>query len=427
MLALGIAVVLAGIALVWNWPRLGWVLLGVAVLMDTTDPSPLLSTGGISVYPLDVLAVLLMAAGLLNARRIGNNMAGRSVAVWGIVVLLLFSLTRGLLTYGQASLNEFRSFAYVATTLVWALGLDWRSDAGRSTPRRDFQLWLTLTATALTIMTAYNLTKTGFVSADAYYVDPHGDFISLRPVTAGQAMFIALAALWALGRFMQDRRARWLALASAFLAAILVAQHRSVWVALLAGLLLTILFAYPKARRLGISLLALLAAAGVFGIVYAWGTSLVASIWASVQSAVAPESTYTDRTSTWATLVHQNLDAGLTTALFGKPFGAGFLRQGPNFTIETFMPHNWYVSIFLRTGVLGLAMLVAILVRLARKQFTAPRDSIGLGLLAAIVVYIYVYSLPWYIAPVVAVLWLRPFAPAVSAAEHPAEAVPARS
>jgi O-antigen ligase len=66
-----------------------------------------------------------------------------------------------------------------------------------------------------------------------------------------------------------------------------------------------------------------------------------------------------------------------------------------------FAPHNWYVSVYLRTGLVGLLAYLATLVGLVIRSVRAVRweGTAKVSILTAIVVFCGGYSWPWYTAP----------------------------
>ena len=79
--------------------------------------------------------------------------------------------------------------------------------------------------------------------------------------------------------------------------------------------------------------------------------------------AVHNRATLNDRKFAWRVLVDNQNALGGRAVLFGQPFGTGFDRVEPNGTVSTYAPHNWYVLLYLRIGLLGAAAVAMALAR----------------------------------------------------------------
>jgi hypothetical protein len=81
----------------------------------------------------------------------------------------------------------------------------------------------------------------------------------------------------------------------------------------------------------------------------------------------------------------------------GQPVGSGFARQVEG--LETNVhPHNFYIEILVRTGVVGLVALVALTVGLLRALWRTPTRDVGLlgpGVLPALLAMQIVWFLTW--------------------------------
>src|SRR5690606_38911842 len=106
--------------------------------------------------------------------------------------------------------------------------------------------------------------------------------------------------------------------------------------------------------------------------------------------------TYSARQMSWDALINQLMNSGdLTSILFGAPMGSGYGRfEGVGRWVE-FAPHNWYVTVLLRTGVVGLVIL-AMFIGLALWKLLKRHNATGISVLVAILVFGWAYSWPWY-------------------------------
>lgn len=120
---------------------------------------------------------------------------------------------------------------------------------------------------------------------------------------------------------------------------------------------------------------------------------VVQSVVYSLQSS----GTYVGRVDSWSSLLTAAFDRGYGSAIFGEPFGFGTSRIDSRGIMISYAPHNWYVSVFLRLGLVGLVLFLCLLVwafaRLARGTDKIVAMSVFLGILA----YLWSYSMSWHV------------------------------
>ncbi|MFZ2014376.1 MAG: hypothetical protein WAV00_11180, partial [Nocardioides sp.] len=117
--------------------------------------------------------------------------------------------------------------------------------------------------------------------------------------------------------------------------------------------------------------------------------------------AVHSRGTLIDRELAWHTLVSQQNRMGGTTILTGQPFGTGWARREPGGTVEIFAPHNYYVSLYLRIGLIGaVAFTLALLRGLWRNLRFRQPVAVAWG--AGLMTFCYAYNLDVYAAPLLA-------------------------
>jgi O-antigen ligase len=213
-------------------------------------------------------------------------------------------------------------------------------------------------------------------------------------LVSAQALILGLIGLAFLVR---ESRTTLRLVALCFLAMAVVCEHRSVWAALTVAVLALVLFAPRlRGRLLGVGMLS----AVVLLVLYSAGT--LDPLIAKFQAAFHSRGTYTDRQLAWHTLVGQQNHKGITTILVGQPFGTGFARREPDGTIETFAPHNWYVLLYLRIGLIGVGALALALARGFWRNVRL-RQPVAVAWAAGLLTYCYAYNLTMYLAPLLAV------------------------
>lgn len=376
-----------------RWPVLGLSAIGLQILVAWEVPqTPVLAeVAGRQLYPEDVLCAVFVVIAAARWRRVGEKIRGPMLLVVPFIALLLWSLVRGVVEFGLAKpVNEAREVTYLVIASAWLFTLDWASGRATSMVRR----WLFTVCSLLMVVLVYHVMVFGIGDVDSF-VQVGSLQQTARPVVAMQAFVLCCGALWALASWLTDREPHLMVLGVVLMAGVVVGQHRSVWVAATAGLIVLLVRVSPRSLRNlvypGIAVTWLLVIAGLAGV--------FDSVISNATTAVSDTGTYEWRISGLWALVGQSVTNGVSTVVFGGPYGAGWARYEDGL-IVTFSPHNWYLDMYLRGGLIGLValvgLLITMLVRLLRRIEFAPQAA----LLTAILVYAWPYSLGWYIAPV---------------------------
>jgi len=394
------SLLVVGLLAVWHvrtWPVLGWVVIAYGVLTNSdATPTPIVNVGSIHIFQEDVIAALLLAVALVGSRTMWQNLGQRGLIPILILSVLIVNLVLGFKSFGMPAVVEFRPFFYFFACLAWGLSLDWSGESAKKHAR----YFLFICGWGLVAIAVLNIAKHGIASSSDMYVDPEGTYHTLRPVVASQAAVLTVAGLYGLHEWGRVRGARLLLSGITFSGVVIIAQHRSVWIAFAAGLLI-LGWRTASTIRWRIALLAIISSFGVLILALSGALNTVLdSFAASIDAVTATNSTLTDRTSGWDSLVSDSFSHGPAAVLFGQPFGTGYLRIGPNGLPQTYAPHNWYVSIYLRAGIVGAlaftGLLVGALARLAKQR------SVWAGILGCIAVFALAYTVQWFLAPLIA-------------------------
>nr|WP_244962835.1 O-antigen ligase family protein [Cryobacterium roopkundense] len=401
MLAGGLGGVLLIAYMLWalkRWPGLGFVLIGGAILvMKDTRGLPSLSAGGLTIGLFDIMSMVFAAAAVLNfvtARQHGKprSRAWMRFAMGFILVAVVFALLRGAQEFGLApAVNEARTWIYIAACGAWLVSVDPLS----ARFGRNMVLLSATVAVGLVVVAGYGIAVNGIGSSAEGTIDAAGNAISGRPINSGQALVLALSGfvLLAAAGKTGNRFYRVLAWASFFICVIV--QHRSVWAAAGVGALAYFLMARRREKfhlvilgSCAALILAVLASFGTFD-----------QILASIFTSAGDSRTYDARMQGWVALT-QDAFRSFQTVLFGFPFGHGWERvQGSGYV--NFSPHNWYLTVFLRTGLVGLGLFLAVMVAALGKSFKLRNDPPALAILVATLLYMWPYSLEWISMPFV--------------------------
>jgi O-antigen ligase len=202
-----------------------------------------------------------------------------------------------------------------------------------------------------------------------------------------------------------DSLAGWRFLVPLLALAVLVLQHRSVWVASFVPAMLAFVVVRQSQAKLA-GRLAVIAAltAIVLGPLLVSGklSTATTSVAESAEKATSTTSgTFVGRVEGWEALLKQWSASGPRTWAMGNPYGSGYKR-----TIEqaggrdiTYAPHNYFVQLLLRTGVIGLLAFLALqwrllkgAIRLAGAPHAAMTGYAMIGLLVSNLLFDFPYS-----------------------------------
>jgi hypothetical protein len=375
-----------------RWPVVGSVAVATNVLIAWEVPYPkaLANVGGNSVYFLDVLAAAFLVIGVSGFRHLSRNVGPASLAWVGLGILLLTSLGRGLTDNSFGStMNEFRSFLYPYATLTWAMSLKWKSQRTNLLIRKAGLVlgW------ALAIVAAYHAVLYGFGSASGFVDAGTGLEQTTRPLVSGQALVLLMCAMVCVWYWRRLKQSSLLVSAVVFLLVVVIAQQRTVWAVALAAVAVVFLSSRAGTKTRIVA----------FGLVAAWlgafilEARIAPELLTHLGESVSDSGTYNARVRSWLNLIDQSVASGYGNVIFGQPMGTGFGRfEGVGRWVE-FAPHNWYVTIYLRVGVLGLLLLAVFLVTTLIGALRRRSNMAGTAILIAVIVYGWSYSWPWYV------------------------------
>jgi hypothetical protein len=384
------AVALSLFALCMATPRVILGLVGLRLVTMWEFPlGPGASVGGATVYADDLLATVLVASAFLS--RDANPRALTKPVPGFAACLTLLLLARGVLTQGQAALQEARPFIYLLAVAMWALSQPWHLPAWQRAGRR----FAALTGIGLGVVMVVHIAQYGLGGVEDFVVSGTGEVQTGRPLVATQALFICVLMLKIFGGDLQGRGWRVLLGVSALV--VLIAQHRSVWVSAALGVVAIMVMARKPGQRFR-------AAAGITlaGLVLLAGTRGVAKFHAWVTDATTRLGTLEARGSDASTLLMSSREWSLVDRLLGQPFGTGFGRYADGAFVE-FTPHNWYVLVYLRLGIPGLILVAVMAIKLV-SWGRQRRSAATIGAVAALIAFGLAYSVPWQVLPLLALM-----------------------
>ncbi|WP_328907687.1 hypothetical protein OG230_34450 [Streptomyces sp. NBC_00234] len=374
---------------------------------------------GVSLTPQDLLVCCALAAAAVNLLRRPPR-AHRVLLLLAVILLLTAgSFLVGAATFGpQAAGNDMRMpFLYVFGLALYGLTLPYTERL----VHRLAALWVAA-ACVETLRAVLWWAEHGIGSAVGQILID-GLATESRALSAPEALLIAQAGVILL--YATPLGARRHLLAAPLLLAVVLLQHRTVWL-VAAVMLAGWLFTGPGAGNAsahGRRVLRLgLAAAGLCLAVFAVSAGLLGRFGTGLTVSASESGTLAWRATGWYELLG-TLD-GPGEWLIGRPFGSGFDRVVEGLIVGV-SPHNYFLHLLLRIGLLGLfaflALYAAVLAPALRRG--ADLTSRALGILACGQL---VFALTYQVHPeqglVLGVLCTL----AVGVAPHPAQSGPAR-
>jgi hypothetical protein len=352
------------------------LLLGGAVLYATLPdrvPSAMLP-GGVRVQVHDVAFALILTAAILRLLRMPHVTRWQR---WGVLagVVLVLSLVRGASVFGpQHAIAEMRLFLpFVAGALYLATfpPSDRMND-------RIGRIWLALTVPLMIVVCLRWLDNFAGINLG---VPPaqFGEDAPLKVLDGPYAFLLADAAILTVPFWqLHDRRSRRLTRFGALLLLfVLLLNRRTVWLTVIVGLAVILVRNRHLSRRVVVMVVG--AVALTVGAYVVLGGSEGEGKQPVATSAVNT-GTLDWRVQGWFDLVDDLSDDPVQWVI-GEPVGSGFTRQVQGSEVEG-EPHNFYVTVLLRAGVIGLFALIVLTFGLLRAVWRLPPPRAGDGLLA---------------------------------------------
>lgn len=378
-LLFGVAAIAGGIFGAFSMalkPLLAVYLIFALMVFETTLLQPVYLDAGIIFYPADILFLMISAAFMIRtASIVKTNRVPRAWWILGITQFILFIWGVGMV--GKTAGVDYRIhfYAWIATAYFCTV---------KASPAllQRINNALVFTACALCLLIYYR-----WVSAalDPVYAALLEEFVttgvSFRVVGSSPTLIIAMAACALMYKATTKgiSFAQWL-LMPIFVLTVIALQHRSVWVSLAAGIMI-LTYAMQRQRGAGKTAIAILALALplVFGASFAGkDSSVIASVKSSADRAMSTdEGTMVSRVSRWNELLENWVNSrNPVTYAIGKPYGSGYasvVSEDGKQTVD-FSPHNHFVHILYRGGLLGLFATLSVFYQLWNAGTRQLRD-----------------------------------------------------
>ncbi|PZE86280.1 hypothetical protein [Curtobacterium sp. MCBD17_032] len=347
--------------------------------------------GGTTITVGDILAVALFIAATIDSRKALSRLSPLVVfASVLLLVLLAVSLARGISQYGLGlAVNEARGFLYVMGIVFWGVTREWAHEDVVWAEK----YFVVVQGVGLCLVAAYHAARYGLGGTDDF-VAVSGELSQTgRPLVSSQAFLLVLCAVLALRLWNRTNQQRYVFLSAIFMLVVAVSQQRTVWLTMIA-LALVLVWRAPRALRQKIIPFA--ATVLVIGLAIAVSRAANSNLVAEFVGSASNTGTYDARLTSWIGLVVQSLGGGPLSVLFGMPFGHGFGRFEGVGRWVVFAPHNWYVTVYLREGLIGLLALLAIIVPRVFEGLRPGRDVFVACILVCFLVYGWTYSWQWW-------------------------------
>jgi hypothetical protein len=343
---------------------------------------PGLTLGSFSIHLEDGVLALLVAAVVARGLR-GARFTGPSAGLVGIAVLAGLACARGLLLHDLAEvLNEARQTLYFLAAALYVA-------SRRATPDlRDWvaRCWCGLAGVLVAVAVfRWLIVLAGLPLTGSWY---NPDFLGLRVIPSDAALVLTQSFLLLLPAWLTGGLSRgWRRFGVALGACVLVLQHRSVWATLLAGAALVVV-QQRQVRRLAVPLGLAAAAALAVSLLFAPGPPPRAAL----EESPANTDTFEWRVEGWRVLLRDSGPQGPVEALVGRPYGTGWERRLASVGYTTDVaPHNFYVELGLRTGLVGVGLLVLLYAR-SIMVLTRRADHLLVTVLAVQLLYFVPYA-----------------------------------
>lgn len=401
-----------------RWPVIGAATLAAQILVMWEFPAPIAvaQVSATSIYFPDLLSSCFILIIILDAKRLLMNVG--PVAIFWVLFgcMLAMSLVLGVLQFGpNGALNEFRMLFYPFATVTWAMTLDWNNKLQKSIINK---LSLAL-GWGLVILATYHVSRYGLGETSEFVDAVTGYAQTSRPLVSEQTLILLLCAVVVFWRWSHERKSSLLISGMAFLTIVAIVQQRTVWAVGIVVVCVVFLMSRSNTRHTILKSAAIVA----WGIAMLSLSGRLSTITAQLDSAASNFGTYDYRVNSWIDLIHRSFADGPGVVAVGAPFGHGFGRyEGVGRWVE-FAPHNWYLTIYLRVGIVGLTLFLLFFGFLFGRVLRARANLAATAVITAMVIYGWTYSWPWVTA--VFVGWAVCTIPGSNAAAQ--ERVPDRS
>lgn len=368
------------------------LVFGYMVLDFADVPLPVAALGPISVYPDDVLTFVLGVAATARLLRLRGlqPLQRLLIALFGLV---LFSVARGVPAFGiEGAVDEARPWLLFVVLALYVSTIRPTADQ----LRRLETIWIAAgVALAGLAVLRWGVMIGGIGVPEGPLRNSRDGGHPLSVLVAFETFTVATACLLAVTAWLPGGTRRRRVIATGLLVVSVLLLHRTIWAALVAGLVYLVWTIPQLGRRFtGITLVAGAAAVWLL-------TGVLGGSPDDIAQDALNEQTLDWRVEGWRILLEDSRPSTAVEWAVGQPFGKGFARQVTANVIDV-RPHNLYLETFLRLGLIGLAVVVALFARLvligrAYARVYAGRAGLLPVKLGATLVFAAVYGIGYHI------------------------------
>lgn len=336
---------------------------------------PSFRLAGIGVSPVDAVNTIAFGAAFIRMRR----PRGLQWLLLGVTFLILLAVVRAVFTFGVGeALLGFRAELYFMVPALLASTL-----TPEQLPRALQAVWRFGLVTAGLAAARWLAQPLGYDLG--YAPDPSGYEIP-RIINAGSAFGVATAAVFGVWRWINREATTWRLTWTSLglLGVVLFAQHRSVWVATAVMLVLVFAFSNMQLRKRVLLVVALLSL--VVGI-EAFGLGAESEAAESLAYAASNSGTWEWRVQRWQDVWQTHSARGLGAVVFGSGYGYSWVSGAVGLWEAS--PHNGYIQIAVRVGLVGALMLFGTYLRVIGRLGRSRRSVSKMLLIAAVGVLVY--------------------------------------
>jgi hypothetical protein len=297
----------------------------------------------------DLLFLVLLAAAVARLLRLRRLTPSQRLLVT-FFLLLAWSLFRGIELYAlTSSVNEARRFLRFSAAALYFSTVEPKS----AVLSRLGALWL---AAALALGAITLLRWIGH--AVGLYGGFFGNADDLRVVPATAALVIGMGVLIALPLLRSRTLGPPRFIAPVLFVFVVLLQHRSVWIVTGAGILYLVLRDRDLSRQLASTLLGGIVVLSF--LLFAVFEDREDEVSQQLATSAQNTDTFEWRVNGWIALFRDSAPEEPAEWLLGKPFGSGWQRisEATGQEIEV-SPHNFYIEVLLRMGVVGLVVVLS--------------------------------------------------------------------
>jgi hypothetical protein len=342
----------------------GLGLVSLPILADLVAPIPSVELGRLSLDPtLDLAGGSLFAIGIIRHIRKKSDIGAARVA-FIIVGVYLAVLLLSIINFGFADSLDFKRHLLVVAGIIYGT-----SFSSTYAQRRAVFSVIFVVALGITVISIAAWSGLGGLG---------------RELPAAAALVLGQAGVLTVNSAIERKVATPTLMASgaAFISLATLLQHRSVWVSMAVGLLVSaVLSGRAILRLVPIAAIAALVIATVAGLGLGFGRDAFQgeTVADSFLTAATADNTYNWRREYRELTIDTHIRRGPIAVAFGAGYGAPWMDQGPLID-RTEGPHNTYVEVVVRYGVVGLSFWLLLIFATARRLWARRTVAQGTGM-----------------------------------------------